>query len=219
MIVSLVAATDLKGGIGKNNALPWNFPEDLKRFRELTEGHAIIMGRKTYLSIGKPLPNRLNIVLSRNSISTDPNLKMARNLEEALKLAEQHGKEEVFIIGGGTVYEQAITKANRIYLTKVPGIYECDTYFPDITPEFREVKKEITLSNLQFITLQNVKKRADTPQERYMRDVEFASLVNMMTAMLMQGHYSPSELREAAVLARTRYELMYPATNFYRPKV
>jgi len=220
MIVSLIVAADLKGGIGKNNGLPWSFPEDLKRFKRITENHAVIMGKNTYLSIGRPLPNRLNIVLSRHApVPPHPDVKLARTLEDALKIAEGHGKPEVFIIGGANVYEQALPIANRIHLTKIPGVYECDAHFPNIGPEWREVKKEVSDSNLQYLTLENKRKSKDTPQDRYLRDPEFAALVNMFTAMIAQGHYTPSEIREAAILARTRYEILFPQPMFYRPSV
>lgn len=219
MILSLVVAADMQGGIGKDNLLPWHFPEDLKRFKELTMGHTIIVGRKTHESIGRPLPGRTTIVLSRNPVKAE-GVFSATSWEEALKLAEKFCKtslEEVFVIGGSHVYEQALSFADRIYLTKIPGVFKCDAFFPPITPDFVEIKNEKSPC-LEYITLENRKKRKDTAHDRYLRDAEFSALVNMMTAMIMQGHYSASELREAAVLARTRYEMQHPQRVFYNPR-
>jgi len=130
----MIAAMDEKRGIGKKNQLPWRLPSDLKRFKRLTMGHHLVMGRKTYESIGRQLPGRISIVLSR-----DPNYEVAegilvRSLDEALKIANEGGESEVFIIGGGELFEGAIDIVDRIYLTKVHAQVECDTYFPKLDP-------------------------------------------------------------------------------------
>lgn len=131
MKISIIAALDEKRGIGKNNQLPWHISEDLKRFKEITTGHTVIMGRKTFESIGKPLPNRYNIIITSQLKNLDGAIKdliFVSSLDEALRQAQ--GKD-VFIIGGGQVYAQAIEKADKLYLTKVEGDFGCDTFFPD----------------------------------------------------------------------------------------
>lgn len=126
--INLIAAMSLNRVIGKSGALPWKMGADLKRFRTLTTGCPIIMGRKTYESIGKPLPNRTNIVVtSRESFVTDDILS-ARSLHEAIQLAGQ--VPEIWIIGGGSIYEQSMDLADRILLTVVDTDVEGDTYFP-----------------------------------------------------------------------------------------
>lgn len=129
-MISIIAAIDEKRGIGKNNQLPWHIPEDLKRFKDITSGHTVIMGRKTFESIGKPLLNRKNIVITsqpQNSEKTVKDLMFVSSLDKALEKA----KGDVFIIGGGQVYEQAIQKADKLYLTQIEGDFSCDTFFPD----------------------------------------------------------------------------------------
>ena len=123
---------DRSGGIGKDNQVPWHLSDDLRRFKRLTMDHHLIMGRKTHQSIGRPLPGRTNVVLSHN-----PNFKVqggltANSLEEALTLVEERGENEVFIIGGGEIFEQSISIADRIYLTRVDALVDCDVFFPKI---------------------------------------------------------------------------------------
>lgn len=129
-MISIIAAMDEKRGIGKNNQLPWHLREDLKRFKEITSGHTIIMGRKTFESIGKPLPNRVNIVITSQLQNLDGEIKdliFVSSLGEALEKT----KGDVFIIGGGQVFAEAIAKADKLYLTLVDGDFNCDTFFPD----------------------------------------------------------------------------------------
>ena len=128
--LSIIAALDQAKGIGCDNKLLWHIPEDLARFRKLTSGHVVIMGRKTHESIGRPLPNRTNIVVTSNK-----NLKLvgcivANSLEDALGIARQKEKEEIFIIGGGKIYEQTLPLADKLYLTVVEGNFGADTFFP-----------------------------------------------------------------------------------------
>ncbi|MBI2601025.1 dihydrofolate reductase [Candidatus Daviesbacteria bacterium] len=122
--------------LGKDGDLIYKIPDDLKRFREITSGHAIIMGRKTYEAIGRPLPNRKNIIITRN-----PDLKVegcivVNSLNEALEKAEEDN--EIFIIGGGEIFKQAFLIADKLYLTIIEGNPEADAYFPDY-PEFKKV--------------------------------------------------------------------------------
>lgn len=132
MIVSLIVAVDEEWGIGKQNHLPWKLSADLKMFKKLTLGHHIIMGRKTYESVGKPLPGRISLVVSRNPLYQAPGCLVVSSLAQALQFARQAGEKEVFIAGGGELYRQAIGLANRIYLTNVHGISNADVFFPAI---------------------------------------------------------------------------------------
>jgi dihydrofolate reductase len=121
------------GVIGNANRLPWRIPEDLKRFRQLTTGHTVIMGRKTFESIGKPLPGRKNIVISQTTqVADTDNLVAARSLEDALQAAQG---DEAFIIGGDSVYRQAMPLVQRLYVTHVHTLAEGDTFFPEISGE------------------------------------------------------------------------------------
>jgi dihydrofolate reductase len=131
--ISLIAATDLNGGIGKDNALPWNIPQDLARFKAITMGHPIVMGNTTFKSIGRRLPGRLNIVITRDSellkIPHDPEgINYVDSFANALELAKSDA--EVFVIGGSQIYGLALPFADRVLLTEICGIYECDTFFP-----------------------------------------------------------------------------------------
>ena len=135
MLVSLIAALDEKGGIGYRGGLSWRLSTDLRRFKQLTMGHHILMGRKTYESIGKPLPGRITVVITRNPKFAAPGCLTAASLEEALSIAESQGDEEAFVIGGGEIFTQALSMADRIYLTRVHSITDADTYFPDFRME------------------------------------------------------------------------------------
>ncbi len=142
MKISLIAAIASENrALGKDNNLIYKIPEDLRRFKELTKGHVIIMGRKTFESIGKALPNRINIVITSNPNFTAENVVVTHSLDEALQLASlAQGKpdDEVFIIGGGLVYKEAIEKADKLYLTIVEGSPKADVFFPDYS-EFKKV--------------------------------------------------------------------------------
>lgn len=129
-MISIIAAVDEKRGIGKNGKLPWHIPEDLQRFKEITTGHTVIMGRITFESIGKPLPNRVNIVITSQPqlISPSNDLISVSSLDEAI---EKAGGGEIFIIGGGEIFNLAISKADKLYLTQIEGDFNCDTFFPD----------------------------------------------------------------------------------------
>ncbi len=122
---------DERGGIGLNNQVPWHLPSDLKRFKALTMGHHLIVGRKTYESIGRSLPGRTMIIVTRARQYQAAGCLVAKSLKEALSIAEQAGEHEVFIGGGGQIYAQAIAIADRIYLTQVHSAAEADVYFPD----------------------------------------------------------------------------------------
>lgn len=130
MIVSIVVAIAENNAIGKDNQLLWHLPADLKHFKQITTGHTIIMGRKTYDSIGKPLPNRRNIVITRTSGLQISGVEVTGNIEDALALCSH--EEEVFIIGGAEIYKSTMGLTDRIYLTRVHQSYEADAFFPEI---------------------------------------------------------------------------------------
>ncbi len=137
MIISLIAAMDKKRGIGFENALAWagKIPRDMTRFKELTLGRTVIMGRKTYDSIGRALPNRMNIVLTRDNNWSAKGVWHVHSLTEALKEAGVNGiSEEVFIIGGASLYKEALPLAHRMYLTEIDDVFPCDTFFPEYDP-------------------------------------------------------------------------------------
>lgn len=131
MIISIIAAMDKKRGIGVGNKLPWRLSADLKKFRELTMGHHIVVGRKTFESIGKPLPGRRMIVVTRDVNYKADGCDVVHSVEEAIELARGRGESEVFICGGAEIYAQTIGVADRIYLTLVDGEVAADTFFPE----------------------------------------------------------------------------------------
>lgn len=127
--------------IGINNKLPWHLPADLRHFRRLTTGHPVIMGRRNYESIGKPLPNRTNIVVTRNPDYRAAGCLVTHSLDDAMNSAGNDS--EIFIIGGAEIYRQAFDRANRIYLTLIHARIEGDTYFPEFEgPPWREISRE-----------------------------------------------------------------------------
>jgi dihydrofolate reductase len=129
-MISLVVAAAENDVIGRTGTmLPWNLPDDLAHFREITRGRPIIMGRKTYDSIGRPLPKRRNIVISRQAGLIIPGCEVVASLDEAIVAALEDGDGEIFVIGGGQIFEQALPHAARIYLTRVHAEVEGDAYF------------------------------------------------------------------------------------------
>lgn len=135
-MINIIVAASLNNVIGKDNKLLWRQSADLKRFKELTTGKTVVMGRKTYDSIGKPLPNRRNIVITRQSIQI-PGCEMVNSLEDAIKL-----DNEIFIIGGGEIYQKSIILANKIFFTLIKTEVEGDTYFPVLGDEWKIESKE-----------------------------------------------------------------------------
>ena len=132
MIISLILAMDEQRGIGKDGKLPWRLSSDLKRFRELTMGHHLIVGRKTFESIGKPLPGRQTIVVTRNHTFKPDGCLVTNSVQSALALAQERGEPEVFVIGGAEIYAQVLDVADRIYLTQVHAEVDADTFFPEL---------------------------------------------------------------------------------------
>lgn len=133
--LSIIVAMDENGVIGKNGKIPWHLSADLKRFKSLTMGHPIIMGRKTYESIGEPLPGRTNIVVSRNRSFFADGCVARHSFEEAVELAESTGIGKIFAVGGEEIYRTALPVAQEIYLTLVKASFEGDVFFPELNPE------------------------------------------------------------------------------------
>lgn len=153
--ISIIVAISKDRGIGKDNKLLWQIPEDMKRFKEITSGHAVIMGRKTFESIGRPLPDRKNIIITHNTrykIQDTKNIVVTQSLEEAIAVGKKIEQEELFVIGGGQVYEQAIGLADKLYLTIVDAQKQADTFFPDYS-DFKKVvfKKEGEWEGYKYI--------------------------------------------------------------------
>lgn len=144
MKISIIAAIGKHNELGKNNALLWNLPNDMTYFREKTRGHIIIMGRKTFESIGKPLPGRQNIVITTDPHYHQTSVTVAHSYEEALTLCDfENYPDEVFVIGGAQIYTQALPTAQTLYITHVDGTFEADTFFPKIdTAVWTEVSRE-----------------------------------------------------------------------------
>jgi len=138
--VVLVVAVAQGGVIGRDGALPWHLPADLKHFRELTLGKPVIMGRATYESIGKPLPQRLNIVLSRQAGFAPPGVQVVGNLDEAYRLAAAHGGPAM-VIGGANVYAQALADASTVELTQIHAAFPGDTHLPPLGADWHEVAR------------------------------------------------------------------------------
>ncbi len=139
-MISIIVAVAANNVIGGENKLLWHIREDLQRFKTLTSGHAVVMGRKTWESLGRPLPNRTNIVITRNPDYKPDGVLVAQSLEAAIELAK--GDDEIFVIGGGEIYRQAMSIADRLYITHVECSYEGDTTFPDILAEQWRVVEE-----------------------------------------------------------------------------
>ncbi len=162
MKISLIVAMASNRVIGADNKMPWHLPADLKRFKQITMGSPVLMGRKTHESIGRPLPGRTNIIISRNSQFESKGCLIFSDIE--LALDSLHEQQEVFVIGGTSLYEALLSKANFIYLTKIHQEFTGDTYFPEINPnDWIEVERQCIANdpevNFQysFIILKNNK--------------------------------------------------------------
>src|SRR5476651_871439 len=140
MTLSIIVAISENNAIGKNNQLLWYLPADLKHFKDITSGHTVIMGRKTFDSVGKPLPRRRNIIITRQDISIE-GCEVVKSIEAALELCKN--EPEVFIVGGAEIYRQSMHLTDRIYLTIVHKEFDGDSYFPEIEPnEWTETARE-----------------------------------------------------------------------------
>jgi dihydrofolate reductase len=139
-MIIIIAAVAENNALGKNNDLLWHLPKDFKRFKEITSGHYIIMGRKTFESFPKPLPNRTHIVISRQKDFHPEGCVVVENLEKAIAACPK--EEDLFIIGGGEIYSQSIHLADQLDITRVHHSFDADVYFPKIDPEFWELTTE-----------------------------------------------------------------------------
>ncbi len=135
MTISLIVAAALNNAIGKEGGMPWQLPNDLRHFKNLTWGMPVVMGRKTFESLGKPLPGRKNIVISRQAGWNTAGAVVVKTIEDALFVAREADVKEVMVIGGGEIYKSLFDRAKRIYLTRVEAEPEADTFFPVIDPQ------------------------------------------------------------------------------------
>ncbi len=143
MLISLIAAVDQKGGIGRDNRLPWHLSDDLKHFRRLTLGHHVLMGRKTYQSSQGKMPGRKPIVLTRSADFRVPDAQVVPSLEAGIQFAQTAGETELFIIGGAQVFAQALPIAGRIYYTEVHADANADTFFPEFDrAQWQEISRQ-----------------------------------------------------------------------------
>ncbi len=161
--IVIVAALDERRVIGRGGELPWRLPADLRHFREVTTGHPVVMGRRTYEAIGRPLPQRTNIVLTTRSDYEAPGCEVASSVDEAIQLAQDHGADRVMIIGGESLYRQVLPETDLLVLTVVHDIFEGDTYFPTFDSEEWDVEQreyrpadEENPSAMSFVTLRAV---------------------------------------------------------------
>jgi dihydrofolate reductase len=150
----IIVAYDEERAIGKDGDIPWHYSEDMKRFKEKTTGHSVIMGRKTYFSLPedfRPLPDRKNIVLSRSYPDLPESVEKANSLDQAYKIAEENG-DKAFIAGGESVYRQALNNANKMVITKVPETHDGDTFFPEWNKsDWEKTLEEETDEGLAFL--------------------------------------------------------------------
>jgi len=169
VIVSLVAAVARGGVIGRGGAIPWRLPEDLARFKELTTGYAVVMGRRTWDSIPesfRPLPGRRNVVVTRNPDWSPPGGERAASLEEALRRLE--GEERIYVVGGADVYAAALPLADELVLTEIDLAVEGDTFFPELDRDtFEEASREqhVSADGTPFSFVTYARRRAQTPSE------------------------------------------------------
>ncbi len=132
MIISSIVAVARNLVIGNHNDIPWRLSSDLKYFKKVTTGHHIIMGRNSFLSIGRPLPNRTNIIVTRDPYFIASNCIVVHSIPEALEIAHSRGESEAFITGGGMIYEQTMDLVDRLYITEVDAMPEGNVYFPEV---------------------------------------------------------------------------------------
>lgn len=138
--LTIIVATDQCRGIGIDNKLPWHLPEDMAHFKRTTSGHAVIMGRKTFESIGRPLPNRRNIVITRNPEWQHEGVEAVTSVDTAIALL---GDEEAFVIGGAQIYTEALSRTSKLIVTEIDKVFDCDAFFPDIAAsEWKEAARE-----------------------------------------------------------------------------
>jgi dihydrofolate reductase len=154
MKIKIITAMTKRGVIGKGNQLPWNIPDELKNFRQLTQGHTVIMGSKTFESIGKPLPNRHNIVLSQEPQMIE-SVDVCTSVEQALKVAQSYGKD-IFVIGGAYTYAQFLDTTDMLYISYIKHDYEGDVYFPAVDWKQWSAAERKDYSEFEFIVYQRI---------------------------------------------------------------
>lgn len=140
-MIASICAIGKNREIGYKNKLLWDIPDDMKHFKDITTGHVVIMGKNTYLSIGRPLPNRFNIVIAKEESFTAPGCEVVHSVEGAIELGKKQKEKDVFIIGGGQIYAQTLPYVEKLYLTLVDDSPKADTFFPDFS-EFKDIEKE-----------------------------------------------------------------------------
>ncbi len=148
-MMSIIVAMDKNRVIGKNNRIPWHISEEVKNFKKLTTGNTVIMGRKTFESIGKPLPKRNNIVIS-SSMQQTQGIDVCKTIEEGIMKAKSYGKD-IFIIGGGTVYEQTLSLADKMYISYVKGEYDGDAFFPEFDEKEWHIEKKEEFPDFELV--------------------------------------------------------------------
>ncbi|MEI3610743.1 dihydrofolate reductase [Pseudogracilibacillus sp. SO30301A] len=142
-MISFIVAMDRNHVIGFNNQMPWHLPNDLKFFKETTTGHTIVMGRKTFESIGRVLPNRKHIVLTTSNNDFPDEVEVVQDIESIIQLSKANNDEELFVIGGGNIFKQLLPYADNLYVTLINETFEGDIFFPEISmEEWEEVSKE-----------------------------------------------------------------------------
>lgn len=139
MKISMIAAVAKNRAIGKNNQLLWHIPEDLKHFKDITRGHAVVMGSKTFESLGHPLPQRTNIVIAKDLDYQAQGCVIVHSLDNAIIEAGKVEKDEIFIIGGGSIYSQFLPRADKLYITLVDKEFDADTFFPPYEDQFKKI--------------------------------------------------------------------------------
>lgn len=155
--ISAIAAISENRGLGKDNKLIWHISSDLKRFKQITQGHVVVMGRKTYESMGRALPNRINIIISRDTSFSVPGSIVVQTIDEAISKAKELEKDEIFIIGGGQIYSQTLPMTDRLYLTVVKGQADADVFFPDYSSFKTVIESQEQVSDgytYTFLTLE-----------------------------------------------------------------
>jgi dihydrofolate reductase len=139
-MITLIAAVAENNALGKNNDLLWHLPKDFKRFKEVTSGHYIIMGRKTFESFPKPLPNRTHVIISRHKTDAPEGCIIVENLEKAIEVCPKN--EDIFVIGGGEIYKQTIAMADKLDITKVHSSFDAEVFFPEIDRNIWKLESE-----------------------------------------------------------------------------
>jgi dihydrofolate reductase len=156
--MTIIAAMTRDRVIGKDNAMPWHIPEEFKHFKKITTGHTLIMGRKTFESLGGPLPRRNTIVVSRSFSEETEGIDVCRTLSEAVEKAKSYGKK-IFIAGGAAIYRQALPLADKLYLSYIKKDYDGDTYFPEFEESEWEVTEEEDHPEFVFVVYERKKRR------------------------------------------------------------